>query len=319
MGKVAFIFPGQGAQFVGMGKDFYDNFAVSREVFEEANESLGMDIRKVCFEGPDEELVKTENTQPAILTTSIAMLRALKEKGIDCDYTAGLSLGEYSALVEANALEFKEAVPLVKKRGKYMQEVVPIGKGGMAAILGLEKEKVLEGINSAQSYGVVEIANYNSPGQIVISGETEAVKQATLSAKEKGAKKAVFLPVSAPFHSSLLKPAGEKLSEELKKVKINDLKKIVVTNVDAKPITNKDEVKSSLVRQVSNSVLWCDSVNTMLNDGVDTFIEIGPGKSLTGFVKRIAKSQGKEVTTFNISDISGLEKVVDFFNKEERN
>lgn len=316
MGKVAFIFPGQGAQCVGMGKDFYDNFSVSREVFDEANEILGMDIKKVCFEGPDEELVKTENTQPAILTTSIAMVKALKEKGIDCDYTAGLSLGEYSALVEANALEFREALPLVKKRGKYMQEVVPIGKGKMAAILGLEKEKVLEAINNVSDCGIVEIANYNSPGQIVISGETEAVEQAALKAKELGAKKVVFLPVSAPFHSSLLKPAGDKLSQDLSNVKINDLKKIVVKNVDAKLLLDKDEVKPSLVRQVSNSVLWCDSVNTMLDNGVDTFIEIGPGKSLTGFVKRTAKSNNVEVNLFSLNNIKDFEKVCDFFGKE---
>lgn len=316
MGKVAFIFPGQGAQHVGMGKDFYDNFSVSREVYDEANEILGMDIRKVCFEGPDEELVKTENTQPAILTTSIAMAKALKDKGIDCDYTAGLSLGEYSALVEANALEFKEALPLVKKRGKYMQEVVPIGKGKMAAILGLEKEKVIEAIESATDCGIVEIANYNSPGQIVISGETEAVEQAGLKAKELGAKKVVYLPVSAPFHSSLLKPAGDRLSEDLNNININDPKKVVVKNVDAKLLTDKGEVKPSLINQVSNSVLWCDSINTMLDNGVDTFIEIGPGKSLTGFVKRTAKSNKVDVNLFNINNISDLEKVCDFFSKE---
>ena len=315
MGKVAFIFPGQGAQHVGMGKDFYDNFSVSREVYDEANEILGMDIRKVCFEGPDEELVKTENTQPAILTTSIAMAKALKEKGIDCDYTAGLSLGEYSALVEANALEFKEALPLVKKRGKYIQEVVPIGKGKMAAILGLEKEKVLEAIESANDCGIVEIANYNSPGQIVISGETEAVEQAGLKAKELGAKKVVFLPVSAPFHSSLLKPAGERLSKDLNNININNPKKVVVKNVDARLLTDKGEVKPSLIDQVSNSVLWCDSINTMLDNGVDTFIEIGPGKSLTGFVKRTAKSNNVDVNLFNINNISDFEKVCDFFSK----
>lgn len=316
MGKIAFIFPGQGAQFVGMGKDFYENFSTSKEVYEEANDSLGMDIKKICFEGPDEELIKTENTQPAILTTSVAILKALEERGIHCDYTAGLSLGEYTALVSAEAMNFGEAVPLVKKRGKYMQEAVPIGKGGMAAILGLEKEKVLEAIHGVNKYGIVEIANYNSPEQIVISGEIEAVKLAAEEAKKLGAKKVVLLPVSAPFHSSLLKPAGEKLKEELSKVKINDLKEVVVTNVDAKPLTDKNEVVPSLVRQVSNSVLWCDSVSTMLDNGVDTFIEIGPGKSLTGFVKRIAKTANKEVNTFSVSDISGFEKVCDFFDKE---
>lgn len=197
-----------------------------------------------------------------------------------------------------------------------MQEAVPLGKGGMAAILGLEKEKVLEAIHSVSKYGIVEIANYNSPGQIVISGEIEAVNLAAEEAKKLGAKKVVLLPVSAPFHSSLLKPAGEKLKEELGKVKINDLKEVVVTNVDAKPLVDKSEVVPSLVRQVSNSVLWCDSVNTMLDSGVDTFIEIGPGKSLTGFVKRIAKTANKEVNTFSVSNIEGFEKICDFFDKE---
>lgn len=316
MEKIAFVFPGQGAQFVGMGKDFYDNFSVSKKVYEKANDILGVNIKDICFEGPDEELVKTENTQPAILATSIAMANALKEKGINCDYTAGLSLGEYSALVEAEALDFKEALPLVKKRGKYMQEAVPLGKGTMAAILGLNKEKVEEAINRVQNYGIVEIANYNSPGQIVISGETEAVERAAQEARELGAKKVVFLPVSAPFHSSLLKPAGEKLKEDLNNIEINDLKKVVVTNVDAKLLVNKDNVKPSLVRQVSNSVLWYDSINTMLDNDVDTFIEIGPGKSLTSFVKKTAKARDMKVNTFTVNNIDGFKKVCDFFSKE---
>ena len=316
MGKVAFVFPGQGAQFVGMGKDFYDNFPVAKETFDIADESLGFSLSKMCFEGPDEELIKTENTQPAILATSIAIYKALEERGVDFDYTAGLSLGEYTALVSAKALEFEEALPLVQKRGKLMQETVPLGKGGMAAIMGLEQEKVREAIEKANSFGIVEIANYNSPGQIVISGEVGALKLAAEEAKNLGAKKVVFLPVSAPFHSSLLKPAGEKLKEELKKVKINNLEKTVVTNVDAKPIYDKNEVFSSLVRQVSNSVLWCDSVNTMLDNGVDTFVEIGPGKSLTGFVKRTAKARGEEVNTLNISNVEDFKKALQFFNKE---
>ncbi|MBW4827114.1 MAG: ACP S-malonyltransferase [Clostridiaceae bacterium] len=316
MGKVAFVFPGQGAQFVGMGKDFYDNFSVSKKVFEAANESLGIDIKSICFEGTEEELVKTENTQPAILTTSVAILKALEERGISCDYTAGLSLGEYTALVEANALDFNETVNLVKNRGKYMQEAVPEGKGGMAAILGLEKSKILEAVKEARNYGVIDIANYNSPEQIVISGEVEPLKVAVSQSKELGAKKAVHLPVSAPFHSSLLESAGEKLKKDLENVKVNDLEKIVITNVDAKPLGDKEEVKSSLVRQVSNSVLWCDSIIYMLDNGVDTFVEIGPGKSLKGFIKRIAKPLNKEVNIFSVSNLSGFENVCDFFCKE---
>lgn len=316
MGKVAFIFPGQGAQYVGMGKDFYDKFTVSREVYEEANKSLNMDIAKMCFEGPDEELVKTENTQPAILTTSVAMMRALENEGIDCDYTAGLSLGEYTALVKSKTFEFKDAVKLVKKRGKYMQEAVPEGKGGMAAILGLDFEYVLEAVERASKVGIVEVANLNSPGQVVISGEIESLKAAVAEAKSLGAKKAVILPVSAPFHSSLLKPAGEKLKRELLEVDLGKIEKKVITNVEAKPLENIEAVIPNLVKQVSSSVLWQDSVEYMLNAGVDVFVEIGPGKSLTSFVKRIAKANNKEVTTLNVNDISSFEKTCEFFKKE---
>lgn len=316
MSKVAFIFPGQGAQYVGMGKDFYDKFLVSREVYEEANKSLNIDIAKICFEGPDEELIKTENTQPAILTTSVAMMKALENEGIDCDYTAGLSLGEYTALVKSKTFEFKDAVKLVKKRGKYMQEAVPEGKGGMAAILGLDFGYVLEAIERASKIGVVEVANLNSPGQVVISGEIESLKAAVAEAQSLGAKKAVTLPVSAPFHSSLLKPAGEKLKRELIEVDLGKLEKKVITNVEAKPLKNIEVVIPNLVKQVSSSVLWQDSVEYMLNEGVDVFVEIGPGKSLTNFVKRIAKANNKEVTTLNVSDISSFEKTCEFFKKE---
>ncbi len=318
MGKVAFLFPGQGAQYVGMGKDFYEKFPVSRKVFEEANESLGIDIKSICFEGPEEELIRTENTQPAILTVSIAILKALEEKGIDCDYTAGLSLGEYTSLVKAKALEFYDTVRLVKKRGKYMQEAVPEGVGGMAAILGLEKDKVFKAIELSKKYGIVEIANYNSPGQIVISGDKKALEKAVDETKKLGAKKAVFLPVSAPFHSKLLEPAGKKLAKELEHIKVNDLEKIVITNVDAKPLKSKEEIKPSLIRQVSNSVLWVDSVIYMLDNGVDTFVEIGPGKTLSGFVKRIAKSLNREVKTFSIRNIDDFENICDYFDEEEK-
>ena len=315
MSKVAFIFPGQGAQYVGMGKDFYDKFTVSREVYEEANKSLNIDIAKLCFEGPDEELVKTENTQPAILTTSVAMMKALENEGIDCDYTAGLSLGEYTALVKSKTFKFKDAVKLVKKRGKYMQEAVPEGKGGMAAILGLDFEYVLEAVERASKVGIVEVANLNSPGQVVISGEIESLKAAVAEAQSLGAKKAVTLPVSAPFHSSLLKPAGEKLKKELMEVDLGKLEKKVITNVEAKPLKSIEAVIPNLVKQVSSSVLWQDSVEYMLNEGVDVFVEIGPGKSLTSFVKRIAKANNKEVTTLNVNDISSFEKTCEFFKK----
>ena len=314
MGKAAFIFPGQGAQYVGMGKDFYERFSVSREVFDEADESLNMGLSSLCFEGDEDELKKTENTQPAILTTSIAILRAVEKMGIDCDYTAGLSLGEYSSLVKAESISFSDAVKVVKKRGKYMQEAVPEGKGGMAAILGLDKEGVLKAIEESRQYGVVEVANYNSPEQIVISGEIRPLNVACDKAKKLGAKKAVILRVSAPFHCKLLEPAGEKLKDELKNIDIFPLKKEVIANVDAKPV-KRESIIPNLIKQVSSPVLWTDTISFMLKEGTDTFVEMGPGKSLTGFVKRIAKYENVEANAYNVSNIEEYNELCDFFNK----
>ncbi|MGB9779262.1 ACP S-malonyltransferase [Caldanaerobacter sp.] len=288
--KVAFIYPGQGAQYAGMGKEMYEKYEEAREIFERADEALGFKISKLCFEGPEEELMKTENTQPAILTVSVAITKVLLKKGIRADVTAGLSLGEYSSLVLAEALEFEDAVKLVKKRGKYMQEVVPEGVGTMAAILGLPNEEVEEICRIASEFGVVEPANYNCPGQLVISGETKAVEKAVELAKERGAKKSVVLAVSAPFHSSMLKKAGELLAEELKKINIKTPKIPVISNVTANYV-EKDEIKELLIKQVSHPVLWEQSVRKMIEDGVDIFIEIGPGKTLTSFVKKIDKKK----------------------------
>lgn len=315
MNKTAFIFPGQGSQYIGMGQDFYEKILESKKVFDEADEVLDMDLSGLIFNGKEEDLKKTENTQPAILTTSIAILKAMEKEGIDCDYTAGLSLGEYSSMVMSKAIDFSDALKVVRERGKFMQEAVPEGVGGMAALLGLDRDKLSQVVEAAKEYGVVEVANYNSPEQIVISGEKTGIDIACAKALELGAKKAVPLQVSAPFHTSLLNTAGEKLSKELENIKINELSKKVVSNVDGEMITNKDHIKAKLVNQVSNSVLWQQSVEYMINQGVDTFVEIGPGKSLSGFVKRIGKSMGKEVNTLSVNNLETYYEAIEKLTK----
>ncbi|OGO78401.1 MAG: [acyl-carrier-protein] S-malonyltransferase [Clostridiales bacterium GWB2_37_7] len=306
MVKLACIFPGQGAQYSGMGKEIAENYEQAMEIFEIASQRLGIDMKKLCFEGSEEELKKTENTQPSILTTSVALFEVLKLNGINPDVVAGLSLGEYSALVASNAISFSDAVNLVKQRGKYMQEAVPAGEGTMAAVMGMEKDQVLECLKLASDAGVVEAVNYNCPGQIVIAGHTKAVERACEILKEKGARRAILLPVSAPFHSSLLKPAGEKLALELDKIEVKDLEIPVIANVNAQAITDKNKVKQCLIDQVSSSVLWEDSVRYMIDMGVDTFIEVGPGKSLSAFVKKIDKN----VTVFNVEDMESLKNTI---------
>ena len=312
MGKIAFIFAGQGAQYVGMGKELADNITICREVFEEADKALGFEISKVCFEGSKEELDRTENTQPAILTTSIAAFKALEQRGVKPDVVAGLSLGEYSALVCSGALNFGDAVKLVKKRGKFMQEAVPVGVGTMAAILGLGAEDVKAACTEASDFGIVEPANFNCPGQIVIGGEIEAVKVASEKAKERGGK-VIPLSVSAPFHTSMLKPAAIKLEEELKFVELGEIKIPVVTNVTGDYIKDTLQIKGLLKRQVMSSVLWENSVKRMIEDGVDTFVELGPGKVLSGFVKKI----DRKVKVVNIEDLKSLEKALEILNSQE--
>lgn len=311
MSKIAFVFPGQGAQYVGMGKEIVENYNVANEIFEKASNVLGYDMKKMCFEGPEAELKKTENTQPAILTTSIAIYEVLKEKAIKPDIFAGLSLGEYSALVAAGVFDFEDAVRIVKARGKYMQEEVPLGVGTMAAFIGLKREKVLEVCDKASQFGIVEPANFNSPIQIVISGEKKAVEKAVEIGKELGAKKAVVLNVSAPFHSSMLKGAGEKLANKLSNITLHNFELPVIANVTADYYTSVSSVKEILIKQVSSPVLWEDSIKKMIHEGVKTFIEVGPGKALTGFIKRISK----EVTILNVENLASLEKTIDILSK----
>ncbi len=310
MGKIAFVFPGQGAQYVGMGKEIVDKYAKASEIFEISSEILNLDMKKLCFQGPEEELMKTEFTQPTILATSIAILKAIEEHGLSADACAGLSLGEYSALVYSKALNFEDAIGLVRKRGKYMQEAVPEGKGTMAAILGLNNNEIIDIIEKARSKGIVEGANYNCPGQVVLSGEIEAVREACTIAKEKGAKKATILPVSAPFHCSMLVGAGMKLGYELNNIEISKPLKRIISNVTADYIENKDEIKDLLIKQVSMSVLWEQSVERMISDGVDTLIEIGPGKTLVGFAKKIGKKCDKELNLYNVENIETLENLL---------
>ncbi|MEW9122510.1 MAG: ACP S-malonyltransferase [Thermotaleaceae bacterium] len=310
MTKIAFVFPGQGAQYVGMGRDIVETYDAAEQVFREASQVLGYDMKKLCFDGPEEELIKTENTQPAILTTCMAIATVLENRGIHANLSAGLSLGEYAALVTAKGLSFQDAVALVKKRGRYMQDTVPQGEGAMAAILGMERDPLLEVLQEIQTEGIVEAANFNSPGQIVISGESKLVEKACIRAKEAGALKAVLLPVSAPFHCSLLIPAGEKLAEDLKEIQVNELDIPVVANVNGDYYKNKEQIKELLVKQVSRSVLWEDSMIRMLEDGVDTFIEIGPGKSLNQFLKKIMKKTKHHAQIFSIEDPSSLEDTV---------
>ncbi len=302
--KTAFLFSGQGAQAIGMGKELCENFPAADKVFDEASEALGFDIKDMIWNGDSDTLMITENTQPAILTMSAAALKVAEEIGLKPDVVAGLSLGEYTAHVCSGSMRFSDAVRLVKKRGKYMQEEVPLGVGAMAVILALTPEDVREICAKASEKGVCEPANFNCPGQITVAGEKAAVEYACELAKEKGAKRAMLMPVSAPFHCSMLRGAGEKLKAELEKVEIGEMNIPLITNVTADYVKSSDEIRDILVRQVSSSVLFEESLRRMMADGVDTFIEIGPGKALSGFVKRIDKTK----TILNIEDMASLNK-----------
>ena len=312
MGKLAFVFPGQGSQAVGMGKELFEKYDTVKAIFKAADEALGFSITDMCFNGPEDELKKTYNTQPAILTVSVACHEVLKQHGVTPDIVAGHSLGEYSALVAAGALSFTDAVQLVRKRGQFMQEAVPLGEGSMAAILGLDRDKVIDICRQVEAeVGSVQAVNFNCPGQIVIAGKTVAVEKANELLKAAGAKRAVSLPVSAPFHSTLLQPAARKLAVELDKVGVHDARIPVVFNVNGQITTQGAAIKELLVKQAASPVLWEDCVAQIASFGATTFVEVGPGKVLTGFTKKIAK----DVETLNIEDMTSLEKVLDYFKE----
>ena len=304
--KIAFLFPGQGSQTVGMGKELADNHAVAKCTFEEADEALGYKLSQLCFEGPEEKLKLTEITQPAILTASVAALRVLRANGLRPDYVAGHSLGEYSAHVAAGTLKFADALRTVRNRGKYMQEAVPLGVGAMAAILGMTLDKVNEVSEEAAQGEVCQTANINSPEQIVISGHASAVGRAIKLAHERGAKKAVSLPVSAPFHCALMQPAQDRLAGDLSTLSFQEPRCPVVCNVDAAPITEAEPARAALVRQVTASVKWEPSVRTLIAKGVSLFLEVGPGKVLWGLMRQIDRSQ----TCLTVGDEATLQKTL---------
>ncbi|HLV96825.1 MAG TPA: ACP S-malonyltransferase [Candidatus Acidoferrales bacterium] len=307
MSKLAYLFPGQASQYAGMGRDLSENFPESRAVFEEADAALGFAVSKLCFEGSEEDLKQTENTQPAIFTVSIAALRAIEKRGIAPDFVAGHSLGEYSGLVAAGALDFATGVKLLRKRGEFMQEAVPKGEGAMAAIMGLSPSDVAEICRKAADHDVVSPANLNSPEQIVISGNAAAVKRAVEIASQSGAKRAVMLSVSAPFHCALMEPAQKKLEPELRSAAFGALRIPLVTNVDAEAIASGEEARDALIRQVTMPVRWLDSVRELIEEGVRIFVEVGPGKVLCGLLRQIDRS----VRCFNVEDAASLNSTLD--------
>ena len=311
MNKLAFVFPGQGAQTVGMGKDFFDHYDVAKRLFKEADEALGYSIMKMCFEGPEGDLRLTANTQPAILTVSVIAAEILKEHGVVPDIVGGHSLGEYSALVAAGVLKFQDAVLLVHKRGAYMQEAVPVGEGGMAAVLGMDRDKIVEICAQVSAESPVQAVNFNCPGQVVIAGATAGVEKAVEELKAAGAAKCVLLPVSAPFHSTLMAPAAKKLAVELDKVGILDAKVPVVANVTGELETKAAEINANLVTQADHPVKWEDCVAAMKAFGADTYVEAGPGKTLCGFNKRMDRS----LKNLNVENIASLEKTLDYFKE----
>ncbi len=309
--KTAFLFPGQGSQYVGMAKEFIEQFEESKKAFETASSALGYDLIQLCLHGPAEKLNLTENTQPAILAASIAILLPLERRGLAAGAVAGHSLGEYTAITAAGGLTLQNAVALVRKRGNYMQEAVPEGAGLMAAVLGMSRGDVEKTCLEASKNGIVAPANYNSPGQIVIAGEKKAVEHAMELARAAGAKKVVPLAVSVPSHCAMMKPAGDRLARELETVEIADLRIPVVNNADAKMLRTAAELRPSLIKQISSPLYWEDSINALTGQGFDTFIEIGPGKVLSGLVKRIAK----DAKILNVEDLKSMDETLKALGK----
>mgnify|MGYP004519122559 FL=1 len=306
MSKIAFLFPGQGAQKAGMGQDFYEKFPSAKEIFDQASQWLSLDMKELCFEKND-RLDLTEYTQAALVTTCLAMEKVVEESGLYPDVTAGLSLGEYCAIAVSGGMSVKDAITTVRKRGILMEQAVPAGEGAMAAVLGLDAKEIERAIKATEA----EIANYNCPGQIVITGPKAAVEEASLKLKEAGARRVLPLAVSGPFHSSLLENAGKELERELEHIEFSKLQIPYVTNVTAEYVTDIGQTKELLAKQISSSVRWQQSVERMLADGVDTFVEIGPGKTLTGFMKKIAP----EVRTYNIQKTEDLEQLAELIKK----
>ena len=313
MSKVAFVFPGQGSQKVGMCKDFYDSYACAKKVFEEADDALGFSITKMCFEGPEEDLRLTKYTQPAILTCSVAALAVMREHGLECEAAGGHSLGEYSALVAADVMKLQDAVVAVHKRGEFMQEAVPVGEGAMAAVMGLTPDAIVAVCQNVETEcgEAVQAVNFNCPGQVVIAGATKAVDKASEALKAAGAKRAIPLPVSAPFHSTLMKPAAERLKEVLDKIEFRDAKFPVFANVTAEPVVKAEEIRALLVKQAASPVKWEMSMHRMIKDGFDTFVEVGPGKVLTGFTRKIDRT----MNALNVEDMASLEKTLAYFKE----